>query len=68
MLEHLTSVDASENVGKLDLLHLDPMHPAGGCCGGHHGPTCCGRHRHTHEGPASAPNTVEELEAARKWE
>ena len=37
MLEHLTSVDAPENVGKLDLLHLDPTHPDGGCCGGHAG-------------------------------
>ena len=62
MLEHLTSVDAPENVGKLDLLHLDPRHPHGGCCGGHDGHKCCGRHRHTQEGPASAPNTVEEME------
>lgn len=62
MLEHLTSVDASENVGKLDLLHLDPMHPDGGCCGGHDGHKCCGRHRHTQEGPASAPNTAEVVE------
>ena len=58
MLEHLTSVDAPENVGKLDLLHLDPTHPDGGGCGGHDGHKCCGRHRHVQEGPASAPNTA----------
>lgn len=62
MLKVVNEIRAEESVEKLDLLHIEPSQPDGGCCGGHGGHQCCGRHRHAQEGPASAPNTVEVME------
>ena len=36
MLEQLDQMDLQENTVRVDLLHLDPAGPDGGCC--------CGRH------------------------
>ena len=46
MLEQLDQMDIQEeNTVPVDLLHLDPSDPDGGCCCGHHGGgPCCGRH------------------------
>ena len=52
MLELMNQMDTQENIVKVDLLHLDPTDPDGGCCGGH----CCGRHRH---GQENQPNAEE---------
>ena len=50
MMDHLTQMDTQESTVKVDLLHLDPTDPDGGCCCGHHsGGHCCGRHRHGQE-------------------
>ena len=34
MLDHLNQMDTQENPVKVDLLHLNPADPDGGCC--HH--------------------------------
>ena len=58
MLELMNQMDTQENIVKVDLLHLDPTHPDGGCCcGGHDGHHCCGRHHHVRE--EGAGETVE---------
>ena len=45
MLEQLDQMDLQESTVRVDLLHLDPTDPDGGCCcGGHSGGSCCGRH------------------------
>ena len=52
MLEQLDQMDLQERAVRVDLPHLDPSDPEGGCCGGHsgcpcgghHGGPCCGRH------------------------
>ncbi|HIX65386.1 MAG TPA: hypothetical protein H9736_03975 [Candidatus Anaerotruncus excrementipullorum] len=53
MLEHLEQMDGmdwEERTVRVDLLHLDPSDPDGGCCcGGHRGGHCCGRHSHRPE-------------------
>ena len=53
MLEHLERMDGmdwEERTVRVDLLHLDPSDPDGGCCcGGHRGGHCCGRHSHRPE-------------------
>ena len=50
MLELMNQMDTHENTVKVDLLHLDPTDPDGGCCCGHHsGGHCCGRHKHAQE-------------------
>ena len=53
MLEHLERMDGmdrEERTVRVDLLHLDPSDPDGGCCcGGHSGGHCCGRHSHRPE-------------------
>ena len=50
MMDHLNQMDTQESTVKVDLLHLDPTGPDGGCCCGHHsGGHCCGRHRHGQE-------------------
>lgn len=55
MMDHLNQMDTQESTVKVDLLHLDPTDPDGGCCCGHHsGGHCCGRHRHEQE---NQPNT-----------
>ena len=49
MLEHLEQMDGmdrEERTVRVDLLHLDPSDPDGGCCCGGH---CCGRHSHRPE-------------------
>ena len=50
MFNHLESLGTQESPVKVDLLHLDPTDPDGGCCcrkiNGEH---CCGRHSHTQE-------------------
>ena len=57
MLELMNQMDTQENIVKVDLLHLDPTDPDGGCCFGHYsGGHCCGRHRH---GPETQPNAEE---------
>ena len=39
-----------ESPVKVDLLHLDPTDPDGGCCcRKNNGEHCCGRHSHTQE-------------------
>ena len=39
MLERLDQMDIEESTVRVDLLHLDPNDPDGGCCGRHsHGP------------------------------
>lgn len=58
MLEQLTTIQSEDTSVKVDLLHLDPTHPDGGCCcGGHDGHHCCGRHYHVRE--EGAGETVE---------
>ena len=43
MLEHLDQMDIQESTVRVDLLHLDPAGPDGGCCcGKHSGGHCCG--------------------------
>ena len=50
MLELMNQMDTHENTVKVDLLHLDPTGPDGGCgCGHHSGGHCCGRHKHEQE-------------------
>ena len=53
MLEHLEQMDGmdwEEHTVRVDLLHLDPTDPDGGCrCGKDNGGHCCGRHSHTQE-------------------
>ena len=51
MPNHLESLGKQESPVKVDLLHLDPTAPDGGCCCGnnHEGHHCCGRHR-CHDG------------------
>lgn len=45
MLEQRNQMDVRESAVRVDLLHLDPSAPEGGCpCGRHHGGPCCGRH------------------------
>lgn len=57
MLELMNQMDTQENIVKVDLLHLDPADPDGGCCCGHYsGGHCCGRHRH---GQENQPNAEE---------
>lgn len=57
MLELMNQMDTQENIVKVDLLHLDPTDPDGGCCYGHYsGGHCCGRHRH---GQENQPNAEE---------
>ena len=53
MLEQLDQMDIQEeNTVRVDLLHLDPSDPDGGCCCGHHGGgPCCGRHSRGPERP-----------------
>lgn len=53
MLEQLDQMDIQEESAvRVDLLHLDPSDPDGGCCYGHHGGgPCCGRHSHGPERP-----------------
>ena len=46
MLEQLDQMDLQESTVRVDLLHLDPTDPDGGCCGKHSGGPCCGRHSH----------------------
>ncbi len=47
MLEQLEQIDSENSVVKVDLLHLDPRTPDGGCCcGNHNSGHCCGRHNH----------------------
>ena len=47
MLDHLKQLETQENVVKVDLLHLNPADPDGGCCCGRlNGGHCCGRHNH----------------------
>lgn len=56
MMDHLNQMDTQESTVKVDLLHLDPTDPDGGCCCGHHsGGHCCGRHRH---GQENQPTTM----------
>ena len=43
MLEQPDQMDLQESTARVDLLHLDPADPAGGCCGRHSGGPCCGR-------------------------
>ena len=58
MMDHLNQMDTQESTVKVDLLHLDPTDPDGGCCCGHHsGGHCCGRHRH---GQENQPNAEEQ--------
>ena len=38
MMDHLNQMDAQEHVVKVDLLHLNPADPDGGCCWDHGGP------------------------------
>ena len=39
MLEQLDQMELQESTVRVDLLHLDPNDPDGGCCGRHsHGP------------------------------
>lgn len=57
MLELMNQMDTQESTVKVDILHLDPTDPDGGCCCGHHsGGHCCGRHRH---GQENQPNAEE---------
>ena len=57
MMDHSNQMDTQESTVKVDLLHLDPTDPDGGCCCGHHsGGHCCGRHRH---GQENQPNAEE---------
>ena len=50
MFNHLESLGTQENPVKVDLLHLDPTAPDGGCCcGKDNSGHCCGRHSHTQE-------------------
>ena len=50
MFNHLESLGTQESPVKVDLLHLDPTDPDGGCCyGKDNGGHCCGRHSHTQE-------------------
>ena len=52
MLEPLNQMDMEEGAVRVDLLHLDPADPDGGCCCvGHSGGPCCGRHSHGPEQP-----------------
>ena len=52
MLEQLDQMDLRESTVRVDLLHLDPADPDGGCCcGKHNGGHCCGRHSHGPEQP-----------------
>lgn len=45
MLEQRNQMDVRESAVRVDLPHLDPRDPEGGCpCGRHHGGPCCGRH------------------------
>ena len=53
MLDHLNQMDTQENPVKVDLLHLNPADPDGGCCH-HDGHPCCGRHHHE---PENRPDT-----------
>ena len=47
MLELINQMDTQESTVKVDLLHLNPTDPDGGCgCGTHNGGPCCGRHKH----------------------
>ena len=47
MLEQLDRMEMEEGAVRVDLLHLDPWDPEGGCCCGRHGGGhCCGRHSH----------------------
>lgn len=45
MLELINQMDTQESTVKVDLLHLNPTDPDGGC-GNHNGGHCCGRHKH----------------------
>ena len=36
MMDHLNQMDTQESTVKVDLLHLDPTDPDGGCCCGKH--------------------------------
>ena len=41
----LDQMDTEESTVRVDLLHLDPTDPDGGCrCGKHNGGPSCGRH------------------------
>ena len=52
MLEQPDQMDLQESTVRVDLLHLDPTDPDGGCCcGGHSGGPRCGRHEHGPERP-----------------
>ena len=52
MLEQLDQMDIQESTVRVDLLHLDPIDPDGGCCcGKHSGGSCCGRHSRGPEQP-----------------
>ena len=45
MFNHLESLGTQESPVKVDLLHLDPTDPDGGCCcRKNNGEHCCGRH------------------------
>ena len=47
MLEQLDQMDIQASTVRVDLLHLDPTDPDGGCCCGRHsGGPYCGRHSH----------------------
>lgn len=47
MLEQLERIDSKECVIKVNLLHLEPTNPDGGCCcGNHNSGHCCVRHNH----------------------
>ena len=51
MLEQLDHMDIQESTVRVDLLHLDPIDPDGGCCRKHSGGPCCGRHSRGPEQP-----------------
>ena len=52
MPEQLDQMDVEERTVRVDLLHLDPADPDGGCCCGRpSGGPCCGRHSHGPEQP-----------------
>ena len=47
MPEQLDQMDVEERTVRVDLLHLDPAAPNGGCrYGRHSGGPCYGRHNH----------------------
>lgn len=59
MFNHIESLGTQESPVKVDLLHLDPTDPDGGCCCGHshEGHHCCGKHHRHAEGAPSAEDS-----------